>query len=169
MSEINEIKYVPLGKVRGMVYDDFIKSGDVNEPAVAYLPKIDWQSQSLDNQTLIGITREGISANQLEKLRLSTGLEVQELAPILQVTTRTLQNKKNNDKFGVAVSEKALELSQLYLQGYVVFGSQDRFKSWMRSNVLALNNNTPLSYLDTQFGFSLVHQIMGRIAHGVFS
>jgi len=152
-----------------MVYDNFIKPSTVNEPAVAYLPKHDWHSQSLDNQTLIGISRNGITANQLEKLRLSIGLEIQEMAPILQVTTRTLQNKKGNDLFGISVSEKALELSQLYVQGYVVFGSQERFKSWMHSGVLALNNESPLSYLDTQFGFDLVHQIMGRIAHGVFS
>jgi putative toxin-antitoxin system antitoxin component (TIGR02293 family) len=152
-----------------MVYENFIKPSVVNEPAVAYLTPNDWLYQPLDYHTLIGISRDGIKASQLEKLRISTGLEVQQLARILQVTSRTLQNKKGNDKFSISVSEKALELSQLYLRGYDVFGSPERFKSWMLSNVLALNNDTPLSYLDTQFGFDLVLQVLGRIEHGVFS
>ena len=149
--------------------EDDLKNSIVKEPAVVYLTANDWQTQSLDTQTLIGITRDGISAKQLDTLRQSTGLEVHHLARILQVTTRTLQNKKGHDRFSISVSEKALELSQLYLKGYQIVGSNERFKTWMRSPVAALNNQTPLSYLDTQFGFDLVGQILGRIAHGVLS
>ena len=131
----------------------------VNEPAIAYLKSTDWQIQSLDNVDLIAVSRNGISANQLDALRVSTGLENHHLARILQVTTRTLQNKKGTDKISISVTEKALKLSRLYQNGYTTFGDKNNFKSWMRSPVLALNNQTPLSYLDTQFGFELVEQV----------
>ena len=142
---------------------------ELNEPAIAYLKTTDWQTQILSGTDLIAVSRYGISANQLATLQSSTGLENNIFAKILQVTTRTLQNKTGNIKLGVAVSEKALKLSRLYLKGYHTFGDKDNFKTWMRSPVLALNNNTPLSYLDTQFGFELVEQMIGRISHGVIS
>ncbi len=141
----------------------------LNEPAVAYLRTTNWQTQSLENVDLIAVSRNGISAAQLEALQKSTGLENHHLARILQVTTRTLQNKKGSDKMSISVTEKALKLSRLYQNGYFTFGDKSNFKAWMRSPVLALNNKTPLSYLDTQFGFELVEQILGRIAHGIIS
>jgi len=142
---------------------------NLDEPTLAYLKTTDWQIESLDRVDLIAVSRNGISASQLNALRLSTGLENHHLATILQVTTRTLQNKKGSDKMGISVSEKALELSRLYLRGYAAFGDKDNFKAWMRSPVMALNNLTPLSYLDTQFGFELVEQVIGRISHGIVS
>ena len=69
----------------------------------------------------------------------------------------------------LSVTEKAMELSRLYLQGYEAFGDKNRFKNWMRLPVRALDNQTPISYLDTHFGFELVAQIIGRISHGIIS
>ena len=68
-----------------------------NEPALAYLLTTNWQNNILDYADLIAVSRNRISASQLEKLRLSTGLEIHHLAKILQITTRTLQNKKGDD------------------------------------------------------------------------
>lgn len=142
---------------------------EVNEPAIAYLKTTDWQSQILAPTDLIAFSRNGISASELEKLRVNIGLEHHHFAKILQVTTRTLQNKTGKDKLNISVTEKALKLSRLYQNGYLTFGDKDNFKSWMRSKVLALGNQTPLSFLDTQFGFELVEQIIGRISHGIIS
>jgi len=158
-----EKKFVPLGEIIRVM------ENEVREPAVAYLRTTNWQTQAIENIDLIAVSRKGISASQLNSLQQSTGLDNAQLARILQITTRTLQNKKGSDLHSISVSEKALKLSQLYQNGYATFGDKPRFKAWMRSPVLALNNKTPLSYLDTLFGFELVEQVLGRIAHGIIS
>ena len=50
-----------------------------------------------------------------------------------------------------------------------VFGSEEKAARWFASPVRALGAVTPLSQLSTKKGAQRVEQILGRIAHGVYS
>lgn len=117
----------------------------------------------------IDLVRKGLTGNHLANIREKTGLELQHLATIAQVTTRTLINKKAEEPLGLTVSEKLLSLVRLFARGKEVFGTDSAFKQWLLAPIPVFNNETPISQLDTVFGFELVSDVIGRIEHGVLS
>lgn len=120
-------------------------------------------------QSLISLSRHGVSSAQLNLLRQKTGLDLQTFSDILHVSPRTLQKKAGYDNMGLSVSEKALQLARLYAMGEDVFGSSQQFANWLHSNVPSLGNVKPVSLLDTSFGFELIQDELGRIAHGILT
>jgi uncharacterized protein (DUF2384 family) len=57
----------------------------------------------------------------------------------------------------------------LYTRGEEVFGSMDKFKSWVKTPSIIFNGESPLSILDTSIGFDMVLSELGRIEHGIFA
>lgn len=113
------------------------------------------------------MTRKGLTGRDLAEIRKRLGLDLLDLAKITQVTTRTLQNKKNDDPLGITVSEKLISLLRLFDHGIRVFQSVSRFKKWLKSPLPILLDETPLEQLDTVFGFELVQELLYKIEHGV--
>jgi putative toxin-antitoxin system antitoxin component (TIGR02293 family) len=66
-------------------------------------------------------------------------------------------------------SSKIIQLSILKEQGLSVFGDQSSFNEWLKQPVPELDNATPLSMLDTPFGYQILFQILGRMEHGIFA
>ena len=135
--------------------------------AVAYLKPDKSISEGVSDFKLIEMSRSGLLSEQLHHLRASTGLDLQSFADILQVTPRTLQKKAPTDNMGLSISEKAIDLARLYAVGTDLFGSELLFTQWLKSDVPAMGGQRPLSLLDTRFGFELVEEALGRMAHGV--
>ena len=117
----------------------------------------------------IDIVESGISKSQLEEVKKQTGLDYEVLSNILAVTKATLHNKKGNEKFNANVSERILLLADIYAYGIEVFGTKERFNSWLISNILALGGKKPIERLNTTLGMQEVKQILGRIDYGVYS
>ena len=65
--------------------------------------------------------------------------------------------------------KRPLSLPGLYTRGEEVFGSMDKFKSWMKTPSHIFKGETPVSLLDTSFGFNMVFRELGRIEHGIFA
>ncbi len=134
----------------------------VNEASAIY-------GYSFESAHLIQYARQGLSMGYLLKLSQKLSLSLQEVSNILHVSLRTLQRYTASKKLDTDISSKLLTLTALYNHGIEVFGTEDNFNSWLKTPLLSLDNNTPLSYLDTPFGFKVVDQLVGRIEHGVFS
>jgi len=139
------------------------------EATVQYLSPHDEYIRKDPAKLLINLSRRGVSSAQLDSLRHKTGLDLQSFATVLQVSPRTLQKKSGSDNMGLSVSEKAIQLARLFAMGEDIFGSAGKFTKWLKSNIPALGNVTPLSLLDTHFGFELVEAALGRMAHGILS
>ena len=126
-------------------------------------------SQSSDEHDLIALSRQGITKTQLTRLRQFTGLEADELAAYLHVTSRTLQNYRGAKVLKPNISEKALSIARLYAKGFDVFGDRENFISWMDTPNVALGGDKPKKMLDTVFGISMLMDEMIRIEHGVLA
>jgi putative toxin-antitoxin system antitoxin component (TIGR02293 family) len=137
-----------------------------SDPAIAY-SNMSMRLFLVENA--ISQTRKGLNASHLQLIRKQTELELQELAKITQVTTRTLHNKKNDEPLGTTASEKLISLMRLFKRGTEVFGSEQSFKKWLKTSLPVLKNETPLQQLDTVFGFELVSDMLGKIEHGVLA
>lgn len=125
---------------------------------------------SLDNPiSYMQVAEEGLTKNNFNRLKKFTGLDTETLADILSVTSRTLQRKKLNDRFKQGISEKMLEIADLYVLGIKIFGEKVKFQAWLNSHILALGNNKPVDYIYSSYGRSYIKQLLGRIDYGVYS
>ena len=111
----------------------------------------------------------GISKKDLENLKAKTRLDYDKLASALSVTRATLINKKKQEKFNAALSERIISLADIYSYGYEVFEDEDRFNKWMFRPNKALGGKLPYEFIDNQFGREEIKNIIGRIDYGVYS
>ncbi len=115
------------------------------------------------------LARTGISKQDLELLKQTTGLDYDSLAKGLAVTKATLFNKKGQEKFSADLSERIVSLADIYSYGYAVFEDVERFNTWMHSPNQALGAQAPYFLVDNQFGREEVKDLIGRIEYGVYS
>ncbi len=117
----------------------------------------------------IKLIRKGISRKSLDHLMDATGISTLEMAQIFHTSDRTLRRYTADTILNAEQSERAIELAKLYTRGEEVFESLDRFKIWMDTSILALNNEKPKAFLDTSLGIELLMEELGRIEHGIFA
>jgi putative toxin-antitoxin system antitoxin component (TIGR02293 family) len=117
----------------------------------------------------IQLSRDGIIKKALMNLSQQLSFSLTEVARILHISERTLQRYADDEKLSADTSERAILLSQLYQHGTLVFGDLENFKEWMRTPLPAFNYQPPISLLDTTFGFQLIQDELGKIAHGIFA
>ncbi len=118
---------------------------------------------------MIGYARKGLDMRFVMDIMDRLSLTLKDIADILHVSLRTLQRYNATTKLDTDASSKLLYLAKLEATGIRVFGDKAAFNSWLKAPVSALGGFTPLSYLDTPFGFELVEQALGRIEHGIFA
>jgi len=117
----------------------------------------------------IQLSRDGIIKKALMNLSQQLSFSLSEIARVLHISERTLQRYADDEKLSADTSERAILLSQLYQHGTQVFGDLENFKEWMRTPLPAFNYQPPISLLDTTFGFQLIEDELGKIAHGIFA
>lgn len=115
------------------------------------------------------LIRGGLTRGSLDTLMKKTGLDIYELANILEVTDRTLRRYTPEEVLNKRLSERALEIAKLYSRGEEVFGDAPSFQQWMDADVPALGHRKPKSFLDTSLGIQMLMDELGRIEHGVFA
>lgn len=136
----------------------------VFEPAAAYVAASEPSAEKLIRQS-----RSGVSKKKASELASSLGFSVSDLCYVLHISERTWQRYADSEKLSIELSEKVVMLENLSRFGASVLESKAKFGRWLKSEVQALNFKTPLSFLDTAFGFQLVGSLLGRIEHGVYS
>jgi putative toxin-antitoxin system antitoxin component (TIGR02293 family) len=121
----------------------------------------------LSDLELVKTAREGITKKTVNEIIKLTGLTQIEFSNYINLTTRAIQRKDENEKLSKAISEKALLISNLYCKGSDVLGSIDNFKEWMDTANVALGNIKPKEYLDTYSGIEFLNDELGRMEHGM--
>lgn len=116
---------------------------------------------------LIALTRKGLPKSVVFSICEVLDISMDRLSELLHISHRTLQRKAEDDLLGVSVSEQLFEFAEVVSDGIEVFGTLERFRSWMHSRPYILNGQQPLDFLDTRFGIQYIKNIMGRIAHGI--
>jgi putative toxin-antitoxin system antitoxin component (TIGR02293 family) len=137
----------------------------IHEPVAAYLKT----ASDCLRPEVVQYARQGLSAAYVLSLADQLVLSIQELSDILHISVRTIQRWEHDKILDVDLSSKAILLARLQHHGARVFGEGDSLGNWLHTPVPALHGCTPLSYLDTPFGFDIIHQVLGRIEEGVFA
>jgi putative toxin-antitoxin system antitoxin component (TIGR02293 family) len=122
-----------------------------------------------ERMDLMKLSEKGVNKDALLRLAKYLDFSVSQMADLLPVTQRTIQRYSRNHRFNQAVSEHILQITEVALRGSNVFGSREKFVTWIKSNSPALGNRTPASLLGSRFGAELVLDELGRIEYGVVS
>ncbi|GAA4105105.1 type II RES/Xre toxin-antitoxin system antitoxin [Mucilaginibacter panaciglaebae] len=158
---------------------DDTSNNQLNEPMLAYgtqpnlfatvLSTAARQFNIMGNQELVKLSRQGLPKRGLMALAKKISLTIQEFSNIMHISERTLQRYDDDAIIKTEYAEKAVELARLYTRGEEVFGSLDKFKTWMKTPLYVFNGEAPVSLLDTSVGFDIVFKELGRIEHGIFA
>lgn len=156
-------------------FQDFV----VSDPAVAYASKrYDFLSSLSEGQStgaeigpyqMIEVIRKGLDKRTIYHLAELLGITIDQICDLVHISARTLQRKDESESLGPLVSERALDLANVLVQGVNALGSLKAMQSWLIAIRPALGGSTPLSLLDTSLGCELVSDVLGRIEHGVYS
>ncbi|MEQ8878970.1 MAG: DUF2384 domain-containing protein, partial [Cyclobacteriaceae bacterium] len=93
-----------------------------------------------------------------------SGLSLNDLIDILPISIDTYKRKTS---FSPAVTEKILEIEEVYKKGIAAFG--DGFHAWMEADNPVLGNIKPRALLKNSFGIRRLLDQIGRMEHGVLA
>jgi len=133
-------------------------------------PKISLVMDDLNMPYLISNVRKGIGYPDFEKMIAFSSFTLLEWSTILHLTARSLQRyKQQKQTFDPLQSEKIIQIILLFKKGISVFGSKEKFDTWLNSNIVALGGIKPKEVLDSSFGIEWIRDELGRIEHGVLA
>ncbi|CAN5733403.1 hypothetical protein BH11BAC7_BH11BAC7_26120 [soil metagenome] len=119
---------------------------------------------------LISTIRQGIKYALFISLAEKSPFSLHEWSSFLHISERTMQRyKKEKKSFDPIYSEKILEVTLLYKFGSDVFGSNEKFNTWLETKNIMLGGVKPKDLLDNTFGISLVKDELTRIEYGVLA
>ena len=119
---------------------------------------------------LLAQERAGVSPVDITAVAAHYALSQKELAHLLRVDIRTVQRAKGaQTAWKPQVSTNLLDALQILRFGEEVFGDRPKLLRWLRRPHGSLDGNVPLDLLAYSAGRRLVHDALGRIAHGVFA
>jgi len=113
---------------------------------------------------LYQMASRSITKSYVKKVLALSKLSLTELMDIIPVSIDTYKRKT---EFGSPVTEKVLEVEEVYNVGLEAFG--DGFYNWMSTNNVFLGNIEPKSMLKNSFGVRRLLDEIGRIEHGVLA
>lgn len=123
-----------------------------------------------ENKILVIILiRSGVSSTLFSLISNVTPFSLKEWAMFLDLSHKSLQRyqHKIDHLFKPIQSEKIVELVEVTYKGVDVFGSIEKFKTWLNTPYFAFGNNTPYSLLKDSYGKELVLSELVRIDHGI--
>lgn len=128
-------------------------------------------SNFFENKMLvIHSIRRGLSYRLFDSIKEITPFTEEDWADYLDLSLRTLQRHKNENKyhFKSIHSEKILELAEVTNFGKEVFNSKEKFYEWLNLPSFALGNLQPSELLKDSYGKELVMAELNRIDQGIF-
>lgn len=132
-------------------------------------PSIRERFRSLDLETgfdMVFSARKGIRPRIFFDFADSIGMPEKKLAMLINISSRTIHNYKEQQKpLDPVQSEHLLKLIALYARGEELFGNMDEFNYWLQKPFWN-STQKPFDWLNTPGGVDLVKDELGRLSHG---
>lgn len=109
----------------------------------------------------------GLPSASLTALMRETELTASDLAPI--IPTRTLMASKARARLTAEQSDRLARLARLFSLAEETLGSREKARAWMDRPNRALGGKKPIELARRSSGSLLIEQVLGRLAHGVYS
>ncbi len=138
---------------------------EIFEPKVAY-GSID----DINAMSLIKMVRDGIGFAAFDKFATKSPFNANEWSTYLHLSERTMQRYRSEKrKFDPLQSEKIIEIALFYNKGVEVFGTAEKFNSWLETDNLTLGTTKPKMLLDNSFGINMLRDELTRLEYGILA
>jgi len=118
---------------------------------------------------LVTKVQAGLHFRELEALRRSLGLPLDQLGAKLGISRATLHRRKAAGRLAPDQSDKVVRFTRIFAQAKQVFGDDERARLWLNFPQWGLGGAVPLDYARTEVGAREVEDLLGRIEYGVYS
>lgn len=125
-------------------------------------------SLSVLDENLIDAVRDGLPFENFSDLRERLELSTDDLCELLGVPRRTLSKRRKDGRFSVSESNALSRVARIYRETVSFFGVETDALRWLKTPLPALENNTPLSLLDTDPGAGTVSKLLTQLAWGIY-
>lgn len=127
-----------------------------------------WISPDIERRLgLIEEIREGFGFGQVAALAKEAGVATDELIAFGIIPRRTFTHSKRNQRFTPAQSARLARFFRIQQKAKGTFGSAEKAMQWLKRPTRPLQDNAPISLLDTEEGARLVEDLLTRIDHGI--
>ena len=116
---------------------------------------------------VIRISQKGLTKSALIQIGKILALGNKDLAEMSNISLRTFQRYKNDNKFNPIISENIIKLTEIIRLGFDVFEDRDTFVKWLKLPNKALGQRKPIELLKFRTGCDLVRNLLGQIQYGI--
>ena len=116
---------------------------------------------------LVRAIREGLAYPYFEALQADLEVTKQQLADVMGINKRTLQNRKQAGRFTPQESDHLLRIARVFAQAHFYFGTPEQARAWLKKPGYAFKEESPLSLLDTEVGAEQVLTLLKQLEYGV--
>jgi len=110
------------------------------------------------------LANQSVSKHYIKEVINISRLSLRDLIEILPISIDTYKRKS---VFSPAVTEKILEIEEVYKKGIAAFGVG--FHAWMNAENITLGSIKPKELLKNSFGVRRLLDQIGRMEHGVLA
>ena len=116
------------------------------------------------------LTRDGLPVGALPALAEGIAVERKALAKVVGISDRTLSRRlAHSARLSAEESDRTVRLARIVALATDTLGTREKASRWLQSPNRVLEDQTPLSLLDTDSGVRAVETILGRIEYGLYS
>lgn len=115
---------------------------------------------------IVRLVRQGLPVSVVDELMKTFGLTLEEVDRIV-IPRKTLSHRRKLGTLTSQQSERVLRVARVLSLAGETFGSKSKTMTWLRRPTRPLDDEAPLSLLDTEEGAQLVERLLGRIGHGI--
>jgi putative toxin-antitoxin system antitoxin component (TIGR02293 family) len=126
---------------------------------------LNYRTSDLD---LANAVLQGLPPQFADRIKERFGLSSREMDEIINRRTRG-RRKENNELLTVEESDRLVRVARLFALAEETLGGLEKAGHWMRHANVALGNAQPIAFITTDTGARIVEQVLGRLAHGVYS
>jgi putative toxin-antitoxin system antitoxin component (TIGR02293 family) len=122
---------------------------------------------SVSNIVLIELIEKGLQLKHYKKVRKLYQLSDNEMAKIIGISLKKLQAMKPSDRFNTRCSERIMMMGELGVVGIEVLMNEENFRTWLNYPSVDCGGRKPKEFLNNSYGLRELHNILGRIEHGI--
>ncbi len=123
-----------------------------------------------DISAVIKCMRSGVSASVVPAMAARFGISQDALLDVLRLPRSTMKARiSKNESLSATELDRVYRADKVWSRVVEVLDDSDAARSWINRPNRALGGEAPLSLLDTEAGYELVMDTLGRIAYGVVS
>jgi putative toxin-antitoxin system antitoxin component (TIGR02293 family) len=115
------------------------------------------------------LAEEGLPKKALVFFLHESHFDEKRLFRYLDVTKRTLDNYRPDERLRLYISDRLIHLAELFAKGKELFNSLENFTEWLNHPSIDLHGEKPVEQIHTRKGIDELLGILGKLEHGILA